>query len=575
MNIEFDEFIRTTDKRHEAAVKKLIKRIYERDDIYEGTYEGLYCVPCESYWTEKELVSGKCPTCGREVQPFKEKAYFFRLSKYQNALLALYKKNPDFVMPKSKMHEMRNRIEGGLNDVSFTRSKFKWGVEFPIDKNYVLWVWPDALINYISALGWPRGKNFRAFWPADLHLIGKDILWFHTVIWPAMLLSAGIAPPKKVFAHGWWTVEGEKMSKSRGNVVDPLLLSEKYGADAVRYFLLREVPFGMDGDFSESALVARINAELADDLGNLLSRTLAMVERYFGGKIPEAKKPVTELKDASGIIAAVNAKMDSLQFSEALQLIWNFISICNKYITESQPWELHKQGRKEELASAIYSLSESLRIIAILASPFMPEKSAEILRQLNVPEKFSLKDAKWGGLKPSTRIRKGDVLFKKVSLEIDEFSKFDLRIGKILSAKEHPDADRLYILQIDFGDNKRQIVSGIREYYKKEELAGKKAVFICNLKPAKFRGIESQGMILAADDGAPSILLAENSEPGASVFAEGISKKPTVQITFDEFQKLEILIDGAGFALYGGKKLRTQSEEIKTERKVSEGARVR
>jgi methionyl-tRNA synthetase len=401
LNIKFDGFIRTTDKSHEETVKLLIKNIYEKGDLYEGDYEGLYCISCEAYLTEKDLVSGKCPSCGREVKPFKEKAYFFRLSKYQKKLLELYK-DKSFILPASKRNEIINRVNEGLNDVSFTRSKFKWGIEFPINKNYIMWVWPDALTNYISVLNWPNGEKFKKFWPANVHLIGKDILWFHAVIWPAMLISAGIKVPKTIFAHGWWTVNGEKMSKSKGNVIDPLELIRKYGVDSFRYFIIRNISFGEDGDFSEHALKDRHNNELANKLGNLVSRVAGMA----GGKIPKSS---VDLELASKLkLTSVFNHMNNLAPDRALAEIFEFIDKCNEYAQEKQPWKL--EGKEKD--KVLYSLADSIRIISILIYPFMPATSERINEQFNFPKPL-IENAKFD-LTKQGKINKSGILFEKI-----------------------------------------------------------------------------------------------------------------------------------------------------------------
>jgi len=397
LNIAYDGFIRTTDKKHEEIVKKIIKKIYDNGDLYKGYYEGFYCIPCESYWTEKDLVDGKCPSCGREVTRFKEEAYFFRLSKYQQKLLELYRENPNFVLPETRMNEIVRRVEEGLRDVSFTRKTFRWGVEFPIDSSYVLWVWADALINYISGLDWP-GEKFKKFWPADLHLIGKDILWFHAVIWPAMLLSAGIEPPKTIFAHGWWTVRGEKMSKSKGNIVEPMKIIEKYGVDSFRYFIFREVPFGQDGDFNEDAMALRHNNELANKLGNLVSRIAALIEKH--GMEKTENKLLSKLK-----LEEIKENMHEYRFDKALALIFDFIDECNNYVQEKKPWE--SKDRK-----VLYELADSIRVIAILLSPFMPETAEKIAKQFGFEIK-SIDDCR-PGLLGIKKIKRGEILFKKV-----------------------------------------------------------------------------------------------------------------------------------------------------------------
>jgi methionyl-tRNA synthetase len=399
LNISYDDFIRTTEKRHEEIVTKLVKKIFENGDIYKGSYEGLFCVPCESFWTEIQLKNGKCPSCGREVQKVKEEAYFFRLSKYQEKLLKFYEKNPDFISPSYRKDEIINRVKEGLKDLCITRTS-KWGVPFPFDGKFTIYVWVDALTNYISALNWPEGK-FKEFWPADLHVIGKEINWFHTVIWPALLFSARIELPKKVFCHGWLTAEKQKISKSLGNIIDPIYLAKKYSADALRYFLIRDIPFGEDGDFSEQALIARINGELVSDLGNLVYRVLSLAEK-FNGDI-EGKVELEEKLD----LKRIDEYLEKLELHNALGEIWNFIRATNKYINEKEPWKL----KGKELGEVIYNLLEALRIIAILISPFLPSTAEKINEQLGVKAGL-LKDCKFKKFEGT--IKKGEYLFKKV-----------------------------------------------------------------------------------------------------------------------------------------------------------------
>ncbi|MFH1249271.1 MAG: methionine--tRNA ligase [archaeon] len=397
LNIRFSGFIRTTDKKHERNVKEIINKILVKGDIYKGKYNGLYCVPCETYWTEKDLSEGKCPSCLREVKEIEEEAYFFKLSNYQDKLLEVYKKNPRFILPESKRNEMINRVREGLKDVSFTRSKFKWGVEFPIDPNFVLWVWPDALTNYLSGVDWPSGENFNKFWPADTHLIGKDILFFHAVIWPAMLLSANVELPKTIFAHGWWTVNGEKMSKSKGNVVDPLNISNRYCVDTLRYFLFRETPFGQDGDFSETSLIERHNNELANKLGNLVSRVFALAERYGIQKCDN--KLVGKLK-----LKEISECMESYELDKALALIFEFIDVCNEYVQSNKVWETKDK-------CVLYELVDSIKAIAILLYPFIPSSSEKIASDLGFKiESISQLDQPLSEIS----IKKGEILFKKV-----------------------------------------------------------------------------------------------------------------------------------------------------------------
>jgi len=411
LNISNDDFIRTTEERHQKVVTEIIKRIFNNGDIYKGEYEGWYCIPDESFWTELQLVDGKCPQCGREVKKIREETYFFKLNKYQEKLLEFYNQNPDFISPETRKNEIINRVKEGLKDISITRTTVKWAIPFPFDKKHTVYVWVEALTNYISALDYPNGEKFKTFWPADVELMSKEINWFHSVIWPAMLFSAGIEPPKKNFIHGWLTVNGKKMSKSLGNVVDPNKIVEKYGADAFRYFLMREIPFGQDGDFSEKALLNRYNSELADQLGNLLNRVLVLVEKNFDGIVPKPLESSKLAKLALNIPKAVDDSMESFQFHNALNDIFYFVSEANKYINETKPWEIKDKGK---LGGILYELLEVLRFLSILLYPFIPETSEKIIEQLGLEKKFSFEDLKWGVLKPGTKIKRGEILFKKI-----------------------------------------------------------------------------------------------------------------------------------------------------------------
>ncbi|OGI11640.1 methionine--tRNA ligase [Candidatus Micrarchaeota archaeon RBG_16_36_9] len=410
LNISNDDFIRTTEERHISVVNEIIKKIYNNGDIYKGEYEGLYCIPCESFWTELQLVDGKCPDCGREVKKVKEETYFFKLSKYQNRLLEFYDNNPDFISPESRRNEIINRVREGLKDLSITRTTVKWAIPFPFDEEHTVYVWMEALINYISALDYP-GEKFKTFWPSDVELMAKEINWFHSVIWPAMLFSAGIDPPKKNFIHGWWTVDGKRMAKSVGNVVDPNKMVEKYGADAFRYYLFREVPFGQDGDFSEKALVSRINSELADSLGNLVNRVLVLVEKNFEGVVPKHHINDRIEKLSLNIIKAVDESIERLEFNVVLNDIFYLINELNKYVNENKPWEIED---KTKLGGILYNLLESLRIISILLYPFMPETAGKIAIQLGLDKEFSYDKLKWGVLKDGTKTKRDQILFNKI-----------------------------------------------------------------------------------------------------------------------------------------------------------------
>jgi len=549
LNLSFNKFIRTTEPAHIEAAIKLIKRVAKKGDFYKGVYEGFYCVGCERFYTERELENGACPIHKRKCEIVKEESYFFRLSKYQKKLLKLYKENPEFISPKHRRAEIVKRVKEGLRDISVTRRRVKWGIPFPLDKNYTTYVWFDALPNYITALGWPRGKLFKKFWPADVHCVGKDIAWFHCVIWPAILMSAGLKLPKTVFVHGFITVEGNKISKSLGNVIDPRNLVEKYGADSVRYFLLREIPSSEDGDFSERGLIERHNSELADQLGNLVNRALVLTEKSFDSIIPKpsGKEAEADLQLKGACLEApekVEELVSEFRFHHALDRIWKLVESANAYVNATEPW---KQGT-ERKKTILYNLLESLRFIAVLCEPFIPETSRKIIEQLGLNEKdFRLsKLRKFGGLKSGTKVKRGPVLFKKIQtlpeissinlapkvkqkegkavkteVTIDDFAKLDICVGKVERAKAVEGSDKLIKMDVDVGEEKKQIVAGIRPQYKPEELVGKLIIVLKNLKPREIKkfGIVSEGMLLAAESGKDVVLLTTDKpiKPGSRV----------------------------------------------------------
>lgn len=549
MDISYDDYLRTTEDRHKKVVKKIFNRLYEQDDIYKGEYEGLYCTPCESFWTKLQLVDGKCPDCGRGVETVKEESYFLRMSKYQDRLLKHIEDNPDFIQPQTRQNEMINNfLKPGLNDLCVSRTSFDWGIPVDFDPEHVIYVWIDALSNYITALGYESDDDskFKKYWPCDVHLVGKDILRFHTIIWPVMLMALDIPLPKQVYAHGWLKLNGGRMAKSTGNVIDPVMLVERYGLDAIRYYLLREITFGTDGDFSNEALVNRINADLANDLGNLLSRTVAMIGKYFDGVMPasdELGEFEIDLRNvAAETVKNVEINTDKMFFSNALNDIWIYVKRTNKYIDQTMPWILARdEANKDRLGTVLYHLSEALRQIAVLISPFMTKSPAIIRGQLGI-EDDSL--SKWeslsefGLLKPGCIVKKGAPLFPRLDLKvemdfmeeykksmmpktekavvqkeskpeitIDDFNEMDLRTATVLSAEKLKKSNNLLVLKLKVGDEERQVVSGIANHYEPGNLIGKQVVIVYNLKPVKLRGKLSEGMILCAKDSDGNLMI--------------------------------------------------------------------
>ena len=555
MNTSYDHFIRTTDDYHETAVEHIFKKLYDQGDIYKGYYEGLYCTPCESFFTETQLVDGKCPDCGREVTKTKEEAYFFKMSKYADRLMKYIEENPDFIQPESRKKEMINNfLKPGLQDLCVSRTSFNWGVSVTFDPKHVIYVWIDALSNYITGLGYDPDNEeqpelFKKYWPADVHIIGKDIVRFHTIYWPIMLMALGVELPKKVFGHPWFNFGADKMSKSRGNVVYADELAERFGVDGVRYYAISEMPYANDGSITYENIINRYNTDLANNLGNLLSRTIAMTKKYFGGIIPENAPFESEFDSdlkakIADTVSKFDALMDEFRLSEAAEAVFDMLSRANKYIDETTPWVLAKdESQKARLGTVLYNLLEALRIGAVLLYPFMPATCEEIFRELNTELTGYETISSFGALESGREVGEQKVLFQRIDeakmlaeieaerqakieaekkmekpegcaiIGIDKFMDVELRTAEVLECDAVPKAKKLLKLQLDLGYEKRQVVSGIAKFYKPEELIGKKVIVVANLAPAKLCGIESNGMILASGEETVRVIFLDKDTP--------------------------------------------------------------
>ena len=552
LNISNSDFIRTTEERHKVLVCNILQTLFDKDEIYRDSYEGWYCTPCERFWTEKDLQEGNCPECRRKVEKIKEHNYFFRMGKYQEWLVDKIKSDPNFILPASRRNEVLGFLEKPLEDLCISRpkSRLPWGIPLPFDEEYVTYVWFDALINYISIHGSLDEIQATGYWPADHNMVGKDILTTHAVYWSTMLKAIGLEPPKNIFAHGWWTVNGQKMSKSLHNVVEPNQLADQFGVDVIRYFLLREVPFGLDGDFSHKALIGRLNSDLANNLGNLLNRTVNMMKKYFDATIPTPATPGDEDSEleskAREVVDEVRKLYDELSFNKILQKIWELVDTTNQYIDKTGPWNLAKTDEgKERLKTVMYNAAESLRILGVLLFPFMPKSCESLMLQLGVEKTIEEQGMSsldnWGNLPSDTKTQKAKQLFPRIEdkqaakilteletqkndnkddsgkITIDEFMKVDLRTGKILEAEKVKKSKKLIQLKVDIGTETRQILAGIAESYEPENLIGRTVVIVANLKPAKLMGIESQGMVLAASNDGTILLAGFDQEPGQGI----------------------------------------------------------